>query len=115
MKTNFKQFIELSIHIESHGSICLYENWAKNISKSLPNLQLDLPTIEIKSTIETILRNKNPIYIKLKNGTTLLFTYAEFKRIDGIPEVGKTMTVKMQRLPEDKSAFGSKIISCQVT
>jgi hypothetical protein len=44
----------------------------------------------------------------------LFFTPDEFRRIDGKPEIGKTLLVSMQRLQNDFSDLPSKIISCKV-
>lgn len=116
MNNNFKNYIDLSEQIAKFGAILFPENfaWAKSIGSSLPNLQLDLPTIEKKAKIEIVMDKKNPISIQLSDGSKLFFTYDEYKRIEGVPERGKTLIVTMQRHPLDKSNLPSKIIKCRV-
>jgi hypothetical protein len=80
----------------------------------LPDIDIGLPTVEKKGKIDVLLDKKNPIYIQLSDGTKLFFTYDEYKRINGSPEVGKTMIVKMQRLPGDNSVQPSQIVDCKV-
>jgi hypothetical protein len=74
-----------------------------NFRKFLEDLPL-VPTVTKKGIIRTLDRNKNPIFVQLSDGTQLYFTWDEFKRINGKPEMGKHMTVTMQRHPMD---FGS--------
>jgi hypothetical protein len=57
---------------------------------------------------------KNIIQITLEDGTHLMMTWDEFKRIHGEPRVGKMMTVVMQRRPDDTSRFPSQIQSAIV-
>lgn len=116
MNTNFKNFIELIDCVQKHGAILLPEDfqWAKEISKMLPALQLDLPTIEKRAKIDLIMDKKNPIYIQLSDGSKLFFSMDQFKRIEGKPEQGKTIIVSMQRLSNDKSESPSQITKCQI-
>ena len=114
MNNNFKRYIELVEYVEKYKAILIPENWIKDIAGSLPVLSLDLPTVQKKAKIETILDKNNPIYIQLDDGSKLFFTLAEFKRIEGKPARGKTMVVTMQRLSHDKSGTPSQITKCQV-
>lgn len=116
METNFKYFIELIDLVQEHGAIILPEDfgWAKEISKTLPTLALDLPTIEKRAKIDIIMDKKNPIYVQLSDGSKLFFSVDEFRRIPGKPERGKTMVFKMQRLGYDKSQNPSQISNCYV-
>ena len=113
---NFKNYVDLMSHIEKTGSVLIPENfaWMKDIAKSLPNINLDLPTVERKGKIQIFMDKKNPIYVQLSDGTKLYFTYDQYKRIKGKPEKGKTMIVRMQRLQNDKSNLPSQISSCEV-
>ena len=112
---SFKNYIEIQKHLESNKSICIeYFHWAKDISKQIPNLDLDLPSITKKSRIIFLSHKKNPIYIQLQDGSKLYFTIDQYKRINGKPEVGKDLEVKMQRMSHDKSNETSQIISCKV-
>jgi hypothetical protein len=56
-----------------------------------------------------LLSKRNPIYVRLSDGTEANFTYEEWKRIKGEPALGKVMHITFQRHPEDKSAQHSKI------
>jgi hypothetical protein len=112
---NFKKYIEFQKLIEEKKSICLEDfNWAKEISKQIPNLNIETPSITKKSRIIFIDRNKNPIYIRLKDGSKLYFTIDQYRRIDGKPEIGKEMEFKLQRLSQDKSQNTSQIMSCKI-
>lgn len=116
MNTNFKNFLELTDLVATHGAILLPENfaWARELSKQLPALQLDMPTVEKRAKIDLIMDKKNPIYVQLSDGSKLFFSMDEFKRIEGKPEQGKTLIVTMQRLAHDKSELPSQITKCRV-
>lgn len=74
----------------------------------LPN-ELTIPSFERTGRITTLFLKKNPIYVRLSDGTEAHFTYDEYKRIQGTPELGKTMTIIFQRHPNDWSQNASKI------
>jgi hypothetical protein len=114
MINNFKKFVNLKDTVSEFGALHVEHNFSWVKSFNLPKMNLDLPTIEKKSKIHTIIIKKNPIYIQLDDGSKLFFTHDEFKRIHGEPLVGKTMTVKMIRLPGDKTDYPSKIQRCEV-
>lgn len=116
MNYNFKNYLQITEHLSQYGAIFVQENstWLQNISNSLPQLQLDLPAIEKKSTIEFIADKKNPITVQLSDGSKLFFTYDEYKRIEGKPERGKTMVVTFQRLPNDATDLPSQITKCRI-
>jgi len=88
-------------------------DWVKQIS--LPNINLDLPSVEKKSKIALLSDKTNPIYVQLSDGSKLFFTYDEFRRIQGKPSVGKEMIVSLQRLGTDTSVSPSRITMCKVT
>lgn len=114
MVSNFKEFTKIMDCLENHGAICVSENfsWAKSII--LPKLSLDLPEIEKKSKINIVVLKKNPIYIQLSDGTKIYLTYDQYRRIKPEPEVGKIMSVRMLRLPQDHGVYPSQITGCQV-
>lgn len=116
MNTNFKNFLELNNLVEKYGALIFQEDfsWATQISKQIPALSLDLPSIEKRAKIELIMDKKNPIFIQLSDGSKLFFSIDEFRRIEGQPKKGKTMIVTMQRLSQDKSNLPSQISKCQV-
>lgn len=111
---NFKWYCCICDLVEQHGSICVESScdWARSFR--LPDLDLGLPTVERKARITHIILKRNPICVVLSDGTVLYFTYDEFKRIKGKPEVGSTLQVKMTRLAGDGSGFPSKVQSCEV-
>lgn len=75
----------------------------------LPDASLSIPSVERTGRITNISAKKNPIYIRLSDGTEAHFSYDEYRRIEGKPELGKTMTVIFQRHPEDNMRQASKI------
>lgn len=109
--TKYLNFLEI---IKENKIIYLPESfdWVKGFS--LPDIQLDLPSIERSGTVKMIMDKVNPIYVGLSDGSKLFFTIDEFKRIEGEPAVGKKIVWKMQRLPYDSGQYPSRIISCKV-
>lgn len=78
-------------------------------SLHLPSTDLTIPSIEKTGRITTLLNKKNPIFIRLSDGTEAQFTYDEYKRIEGKPNIGKVMTIIFQRHPDDSGRSYSKI------
>lgn len=74
-----------------------------------PSADLTVPSTERTGRITTLLLKKNPIYVRLSDGTEVNFTYQEYRRIEGKAELGKTMTIIFQRHPEDQSSGFSKV------
>lgn len=77
--------------------------------------KLEIPSIERSGKITHLMKKKNPIYVRLSDGTECHFSYDEFRRIQGDPAIGKTMTVIFQRHPDDTSGHASKIDKVIVT
>lgn len=76
----------------------------------LPDIDLTVPSIVRTGRISILQLKKNPIYIRLSDGTEANFTWDEYRKIEGSePAVGKTMTVIFQRHPRDISQMYSKI------
>lgn len=75
----------------------------------LPGTDLKLPKVERTGVIQTLLLTKNPIYLRLSDGTEAHLSYDQYKRIQGEPAVGKTITLIFQRDPESRSNIPSKI------
>ncbi len=73
-----------------------------------------IPFVKRTGTIRFIELTKNPIVIRLSDGTQLHLSWDEFKRIKQKPEIGKTMTVILQRKENDKSKSVSKIERIEV-
>lgn len=78
-------------------------------SLEFPTGSLEVPQIERTGRIVTLLAKRNPIFVKLSDGTEANFTYDEWKRIQGTPELGKVMTIIFQRHPNDSTKNTSKI------
>jgi hypothetical protein len=72
-------------------------------------VDLAIPSVERTGRITTLMIRKNPIYIKLSDGTECNFTYDEYQKIQGNPAIGKNMTVMFQRHPDDFTRQYSKI------
>lgn len=72
-------------------------------------VDLGLSSVQRTGRITALLKTKNPIYVRLSDGTECNFSFDEFKRIHGNPDLGKTMTVVFQRHPDDMSRQFSKI------
>lgn len=79
-----------------------------------PSTDLSIPSVQKQGRITNLLLKTNPIYIRLSDGTQAYFTYDEFKKIQGKPEIGKVMTITLQRHPKDASGQMSKIDSAKV-
>lgn len=78
-------------------------------SLMLPSTDLQIPQIERQGRITTLLTKRNPIFVRLSDGTEANFTYDEFKRIKGEPKLGKTMMISFQRHPNDAAKNHSRI------
>lgn len=128
---NFKQFLE-------HNPIKIYNSFSQNTvgkhndfatssfltstwtgseylgkySFGLPSTDLAIPTVEKKSKIQSVEKNKNPIKIGLVDGTKIYLTIDEFNRINSYKklDVGEIIYIVFQRNPGDSSLETSKII-----
>jgi len=75
----------------------------------LSSTDLTIPQINKSGRITMLSLKKNPIFVKLSDGTEANFTYDEYKKIQGEPQLGKVMTITFQRHPGDTSQAYSKI------
>lgn len=80
----------------------------------LPNLDVELPTTTGNGTIQILNTKRNPIFMRLSDGTECYFTIDEFRRIKGSPALGKSMTITFQKSPDNLMKEPSKIISARV-
>jgi hypothetical protein len=76
---------------------------------NIPDADLTIPSTTRSGVITTLELKESPIKIYLSDGTKLNFTWDEYKKIQGEPAMGKTMTVVFQRHPEDMVNGNSKI------
>lgn len=116
MKTTFKDFLALQEFVQQEKKIVV-ENYFGQSGKYLsflPNIDVSLPEVERRSKIKTVSDFCNPISIMLDDGTKLFFSSDEYRRLHTKPEIGRTMIVRFQRLPQDKSIQPSKITFCQI-
>jgi hypothetical protein len=74
----------------------------------MPSTDLIIPETIRSGRIEAIEFTKNPIVIRLSDGTTFELPYDRFREIKGA-QVGKTMTITLQRHPGDKSNHYSTV------
>jgi hypothetical protein len=82
------------------------------------NFDLALPTTERSGIITYIDEKRNPIIITYRNSKTesdsIYIPYDDFKRVQPCPDIGRTITVVMQRRMDDASKAPSKIQTIKV-
>ena len=78
---------------------------------ALPSLDFALPTVTKTGRVDSLIKNKTPIYIKMSDGTQIFLSPREFDEIKGEPRVGKMMTVIFQRHANDNTLEPSQIQS----
>lgn len=81
----------------------------------LASTDMTIPSVTRSGRITTLMIKKNPIFVKLSDGTEASFTYDEYQKIQGVPRLGKVMTITFQRNPQDHSRMHSKIDKAIVT
>jgi hypothetical protein len=82
-------------------------------SQGLTHTDLQLPSVSRKSRIRSVEERRNPIRVRLMDGTTMYLTPDEFRRIDSRTKLhpGREITVTFQRREEDDGPDPSKILS----
>lgn len=83
-------------------------------SLKMPSTDFQIPQIRKEGRVVAMELRKNPIYIKLSDGTSAYFTHDEFRRIKGKPEIGAVMRLVFQRHPGDTTENYSKLDSAEV-
>lgn len=122
---NFKQYIKLQEQntIGKHNDFAtaafLPSDWtgSETYDLNLPflsSIDVEIPSVTKTSVITSVIKNKNPIIIELRDGTRLYLDIDQYRRINKTPEVGQTMTVVFQRNKNDFSDNTSKIIKIQI-
>lgn len=86
-----------------------HQTMARSDQVGVPTTDLTIPSVTKEGRITTLQLKKNPIYIRLSDGTEASFTYDEYKRIEGEPALGKVMTLIFQRHPSDSTQMYSKV------
>ena len=88
-----------------------YSPWRGNdsINNQKEPVDLVIPSMEKTAKIIFLDFKKTPIKMRLSDGFECLFTEVEFRKIKGVPEVGKTITLIFQRNSNDFSKNFSKI------
>lgn len=88
-----------------------YSPWRGNdsINNQKEPVDLVIPSMEKTAKIIFLDLKKTPIRMRLSDGTECLFTEVEFRKIKGIPEINKTITLIFQRNSNDFSKNFSKI------
>jgi hypothetical protein len=81
----------------------------QTLGTSLPSIDAIIPNTVRRSEVMYIQKNKNPIFVLLKDGTKLYFTWDEYIRI-GKPDIGNILNVTFS------NDFGeqSKIIKIEI-
>ena len=80
----------------------------------LPTHVMALPQVVRTGRITILELHKNPIFMQLSDGTKTYLTYDEFKRIKGMPAVGKVATIILQRHENNQTAKPSKIENIKI-
>ena len=127
MKLNFKEFInETNVPGASLSGGAFVSSDVSGSEQSdtfamtgrplhLPSTDLMLPSVLKTSEIINMQEKKNPISIKLKDGTQLYLSWDQFKKIKGrTPQRGRIMSVTFQRRPDDLTDSLSKIIDITI-
>lgn len=91
------------------GAALVPGNTSRGDGIDIPSTNLTIPSNERTGRIEVLMLKRNPIYVRLSDGTETYFSHDEYNRIEGTPELHKTMTVIFQRHPNDASKSNSKI------
>ena len=84
----------------------------------LPSTDLTIPQVQRSGFIKSIILNKNPICIMIKdnnpNLTKIYIPYDHYKNLPKTPKEGDRITVTFQRHPEDNSENVSKIEKIEI-
>lgn len=107
----FKDYFEMSGMPAMVSSDLPGYNAANDNPQLLPAIDIELPTVTKIAQIRYIDDKKNPIFVHLSDGTKLYIPYDAYRRINGEPMVGKTMTIVFRRRADDKNGNHSKVLS----
>jgi hypothetical protein len=78
-----------------------------------PGVDLEIPGVTRRSRIRSVDNKRDPIQVRLMDGTTLYLSLDEFNRINSRTklDVGREISVTFQRREDDGSPDPSKIVS----
>lgn len=82
-------------------------------SYGVPGVDLEIPSVTRKSKIRFMNDKKDPIEVRLMDGTAIYMTLDEFNRVNSRTklEVGREIKVTFQRREGDGSPDPSKVVS----
>ena len=102
---SFKEYLAL-LEVKECGAFFLPESlgWAKSLAALMPKIDLNLPSVTKMSRILSISRNSNPIVIELADGSKIVCSYDQFRRLGKSVEPGRTANFTMLRGKEEKPA-----------
>lgn len=128
---NFKEFMEqegvrihnqfsqntVGTHNDRATGAMLPSTWTGSedlgpYSYGLPGTDLEIPQTTRRSKIRSVEKNRDPIRVRLMDGTVVYLTVDEFKRAESKTRMapGSEVTVTFQRRPEDSTDQPSKIV-----
>ena len=132
MELSFKRFLEhdamrisnsfyqntIGTHNDAATSNFLSTTWTGtedlgSYPYGAPGVDLEIPGVSRRSKIRSVNEKKNPIEVRLMDGTALYLSLDEFNRINSRTrlEPGREITVTFQRREDDGSPDPSKIVS----
>lgn len=79
-----------------------------------PNQDLTIPSVVKTGRVVMIEYKKNPIYVRLSDGTEAFIPYDQYRKMNNPPQKGKVVSITFQRNPADLSPDHSKIESITV-
>lgn len=93
---NFREYLTMS-ELKELGICFLPESfhWAKPYALAMPKIDLALPSVSRTSQIMSVQLTRNPIVIEFKDGSKVVCTYDQYRRLGGSVEPGKTATYTM--------------------
>lgn len=82
-------------------------------SYGVPGVDLEIPSVTRKSKIRSVNNKKDPIEVRLMDGTAIYLSLDEFNRVNSRTslEVGREISVTFQRREGDGSPDPSKVVS----
>lgn len=100
----FKNFLNV-IELAQSNNILIPENfnWARNITKMMPNISLDIPEVCKRSKVYFVQDKKNPITIYFTDGSKIFCTYDQYLRFPKKLNCGDELEIKYQGVTSQKT------------